>query len=484
VSQIITSLDPSPRRSLSSKPTPLHNASNSDQSDPSIRNDFAYRKLSLPPSPPVINVRATDDDSTPVPRQAPLLGASFIDDSPPSEKSANELIGLGLQEIKEENGGGTVPLLTDSRSSPSASNLTASPEETENTGTNSSNSELAAAALPDGMQGQVGLSEEETEIEGHDLESEGQTPSYPSGTPSEDNGTIANPPDANTAMAGVLDEGVFGAVDPPRKSLRHRRSKSHDFASDSLTPTHLIQRTPSAEDILAQNEEIASPLDELIRELGGRRQSASSSRSQSLSLGSQRNEFLPDAPTDELPRTDSSDELQLTVEEMDREIQRMERELAEKHQKERQRQLLNVEQSRFSASTIAQSDDGRNQPPPPTVTIQPASNGPPSTPPPAVVDGITPRRATRWSIVELEASYGRMKDLLASASKPNSEGGPMRSVSPSVVGDGEAEDLETAFERARKRLSGGSFDIDVLDPDLTKLLRYVFYMVTIFATAR
>jgi hypothetical protein len=486
VSQIVTSLDPSPRRSLAtSRSTSSFNSTPSDRSDNALRN----RKLSLPPSPPASPKSLPKEDSTPVPGQGSLPRASS--DSSRSAQ-ADHLVGPGIQpETQKEIESGALTSLIRSHSTRTKSALDSAASLGETKYVDKKPSPvLVTTPTFEPPQAQVGISEEETEVEGRDLESEART-SFPSEATSDYNDGSTGPAEEDTVMAGVLDEGVFGAVDRPRKALRHRRSKSHDFGSDSLDPqTHLVPpRNASADDLTARNEQIASPLDELIRELGGRRSSGGSSRAPR----STEDHAAPALPTEPLPsvhspKAENADlvvgdmdrgkavELELTVEEMDREIMRMERELAQKHQEERRRQLqLEAgQQSHFSASTIAQSHDGPAQvQAPPIVTVHPASNGPPSTPPTATLEGITPRRAHRWSIVELEAAYGRMKDLLNSASKSVSEA-PTRPVSPSVNGEGEGEDIETAFEKARGRISGSSFDIDVLDPDLTKLLRHVY----------
>lgn len=200
--------------------------------------------------------------------------------------------------------------------------------------------------------------------------------------------------------------------------------EGQSFADTSVAPNlTILTSTPELDSTPHDKRKpmIGSPLEKMVQGLTGKIRRTKSS----LSVTSQ----IPESQLPSPPRSKSIDssgspiELNrdgLSMEEMESEIARMEVELS-------------TQGKHFSRSSTLRSLSGdRNSSPliPSTISTNPNSNE------------VTPKTSKRWSIVEMESAYERMKTMLRSSSKSYAV-----SESGGTVYD-DSEDLAGAFERA------------------------------------
>ncbi|KAM0755178.1 hypothetical protein T439DRAFT_345841 [Meredithblackwellia eburnea MCA 4105] len=261
-------------------------------------------------------------------------------------------------------------------------------------------------------------------------------------------------------------------------------AKSSDERFNSNTPRLQHEPSTDAMDNVRRNY-LASPLDDLIAGLGGRRSSSSQ--------GSHDTHRVIPAPVEELRQPDVSavpsvqvnraeDEVQLSVDQMEREIARMEAALKLSGMGEKANPPLGL-QTYFDVVAAEKANELEGE----TETladrletpVKRASNQEnlafPSPPNRATLSrsvsqssgtssDITPRTARRWSILEVERAYERMKALLGSSSSKSVD-----AMSETATNAPESEygdvDVENAFERALRGSSVHASSIATTEDD-------------------
>lgn len=279
----------------------------------------------------------------------------------------------------------------------------------------------------------------------------------------------------STDAFGGLYRSASARTSALRKEVRARKVRSASWDEEAveevLTPT---ARSFAEAGRGKRSEGVSSPLEDLIMGLGGRRQSVSSLWTGRGSMGAgeaeerveqeqeeqveplvvaeqeeeevdedlttRQPEFETSSPTVKLTTTDSK---QLSVDEMEQEIARIESDLA--------LGVPPVLQSNFDTSRSPISSPSGSPTlersslfPIPTSLERSSSLS-------SSINDITPRTARRWSMHEVELAYQRMKDMLGSSrSYAISEAGTF--ADDREMDDGE---VEGAFERALRDASMG-----------------------------
>ncbi|KAK4701597.1 hypothetical protein P7C70_g4630, partial [Phenoliferia sp. Uapishka_3] len=338
---------------------------------------------------------------------------------------------------------------------------------------------------------------------------------------------LANPsPTSMRGLAGDLEAEV-GSGSPKKRVGKHRKVRSEGSpVGKSKAPKRIsLEREQGANSRQLEYEaheneaeefarQLGSPLQDLIMGLGGHHSSFGSARTKRMSMNSghvsddvlepnspspsSRAVALPSSipfpsnahsspvatrtsavPSVEISQSNAEgkprDFVHLSVDEMENEIERMEAEL-KSGASPKIGVDSNSDQARNTTPTAATphpssiDKSSLGFPTPPSramaVTMTRSFSGTSNTS--SQADNVTPRTARRWSIIEIELAYQRMKLLLGSSKSAGaaSDSGTLGE-SVSEFGD---TDIEGAFERALRGSRGSRTTDDGADEVLDNLM--------------